>query len=42
MEKLFKKIGIIPCDMRLYQTAFSHSSYVNENHLKADMSDWNF
>lgn len=22
--------------MRLYQTAFSHSSYVNENHLKAD------
>ena len=36
MEKLFKKIGIIPCDMRLYQTAFSHSSYVNENHLKAD------
>ncbi len=36
MDKLFKKLGIIPCDMRLYQTAFQHSSYVNENHLKAD------
>ncbi len=36
MERLFKKLGIIPNDMRLYQTAFSHSSYVNENHLKAD------
>lgn len=36
MDKLFKKIGIIPSDIRLYQTAFSHSSYVNENHLKAD------
>ena len=36
MDKLFKKLGIVPSDMRLYQTAFSHSSYVNENHLKAD------
>lgn len=36
MDKLFKKLGIIPGDMRLYQTAFSHSSYVNENHLKSD------
>ncbi|MBQ7136870.1 MAG: ribonuclease III [Bacilli bacterium] len=36
MNKLFKRLGIVPCDMRLYQTAFSHSSYVNENHLKAD------
>ena len=36
MDKLFKKLNIIPSDMRLYQTAFSHSSYVNENHLKAD------
>lgn len=36
MDKLFKRIGIIPSDMRLYQTAFSHSSYVNENHLKSD------
>ena len=36
MDKLFKRLGIIPCDMRLYQTAFSHSPYVNENHLKAD------
>lgn len=36
MDKLFKRLEIIPCDMRLYQTAFSHSSYVNENHLKSD------
>ncbi len=36
MDKLFKRLNIIPSDMRLYQTAFSHSSYVNENHLKAD------
>lgn len=36
MDKLFKRLGIIPSDMRLYQTAFSHSSYVNENNLKAD------
>jgi len=36
MDKLFKRLGIIPCDMRLYQTAFSHSSYVNENHSKED------
>lgn len=36
MERLFKRLGIIPSDMRLYTTAFSHSSYVNENHLKAD------
>lgn len=36
MDKLFKKLGIIPNDVRLYQVAFSHSSYVNENHLKAD------
>lgn len=36
MDKLFKRLGIIPSDMRLYLTAFSHSSYVNENHLKSD------
>ena len=36
MDKLFKRLGIIPSDMRLYQVAFSHSSYVNENHLKQD------
>lgn len=36
MDKLFKRLGIVPGDMRLYQTAFSHSSYVNENHLKSD------
>lgn len=36
MDKLFKKLGVIPTNTKLYQTAFSHSSYVNENHLKAD------
>jgi len=36
MDRLFKRLEIIPCDIRLYQTAFSHSSYVNENHLKQD------
>lgn len=36
MDKLFKTIGIVPCDMRLYNTAFSHSSYVHEHKTKAD------
>ena len=36
MDRLFKRLNIVPSDMRLYQTAFSHSSYVNENHLKTD------
>lgn len=36
MDQLFKKLGIIPNEMKLYTAAFSHSSYVYENHLKAD------
>lgn len=36
MEKLFKKLNIEPKDISLYNIAFSHSSYVNENHLKSD------
>ena len=30
MEELFKKINIKPKDLKLYNTAFSHSSYANE------------
>lgn len=36
MQKLFKKLNITPKNMELYNTAFSHSSYVNENNLKSD------
>ncbi len=36
MEKLFKKLEIEPKNKKLYQLAFSHSSYVHENHLKND------
>ena len=36
MEELFKKLGIKPHDLKLYQTAFSHSSYANEHKNKAD------
>ena len=36
MKELFKKLNIEPKDINLYNTAFSHSSYVNENHLKTD------
>lgn len=36
MEKLFQKLEIQPKNEKLYQLAFSHSSYVHENHLKAD------
>jgi len=36
MDKLFKKLGMIPNESRLYMIAFSHSSYVNENNLKSD------
>ena len=31
MEELFKKLNIKPRDMKLYKTAFSHSSYANEH-----------
>lgn len=36
MEELFKQLGINPNKMYLYESAFSHSSYVHEKHLKAD------
>ena len=36
MNELFEKLNIKPNDLRLYTLAFSHSSYVNEKHLKAD------
>lgn len=36
MDELFKKLGIEPKEMKYYITAFQHSSYVNENHLKND------
>ena len=36
MEELFKKLNIKPRDMKLYKTAFSHSSYANERKAKHD------
>lgn len=36
MEKLFHKLNIAPKELKYYLTAFQHSSYVNENHLKSD------
>ncbi|MDD6223709.1 MAG: ribonuclease III [bacterium] len=36
MQKLFDHLGIKPNNKKIYQLAFSHSSYVNEKHLKAD------
>lgn len=36
MDELFKKLNVVPIKKELYMRAFSHSSYVNENHLKAD------
>lgn len=36
MKELFNKLKIKPRDMKYYETAFQHSSYVNENHLKND------
>ena len=36
MDKLFKKLNIVPKELKYYTTAFLHSSYVNENHLKSD------
>ncbi len=35
MKELFEKLKINPQKTELYQLAFSHSSYVNEKHLKA-------
>lgn len=36
MKELFKKLNIEPIELKYYTTAFQHSSYVNENHLKSD------
>ena len=36
MEELFAKLKIKPKELKYYITAFQHSSYVNENHLKND------
>ena len=36
MEKLFKILKIVPKDIKLYSTAFSHSSYANEHKAKSD------
>ena len=36
MEDLFKMLNIKPKEINLYKTAFSHSSYVNENKVKND------
>jgi len=36
MEKLFNELNIKPKDLKLYNTAFSHSSYANEHKAKND------
>ena len=36
MDELFNRLNINPKDIKLYELAFSHSSYVNEKHLKSD------
>lgn len=36
MEELFNALNIKPNELKYYNTAFCHSSYVNENHLKND------
>ena len=36
MEELFQKLNIKPKNMKLYSTAFSHSSYANEHRAKSD------
>lgn len=36
MKELFDLLKIEPNDNKYYITAFQHSSYVNENHLKSD------
>ena len=36
MEELFNKLNIKPKELKYYDTAFQHSSYVNEHKLKSD------
>ena len=36
MKELFNKLSINPIELKYYDTAFQHSSYVNEHKLKSD------
>jgi ribonuclease-3 len=36
VEELFKELNIKPNNLKLYEIAFSHSSYVNEHNRKTD------
>ena len=36
MNEFLKKFNIIPKNNKLYETALSHSSFVNEHNLKSD------
>lgn len=36
MDEFFKKFNIVPKNRKLYETALSHSSFVNEHNLKSD------
>ena len=36
VNELYNLLNIKPKDTKYYITAFQHSSYVNENHLKSD------
>ena len=36
MKELFKKLDIKPNELKYYNTAFQHSSYVNEHNAKSD------
>lgn len=36
MEELFERLNIKPKDMKLYNTAFSHSSYAHEHRARSD------
>lgn len=42
MEELFNKLNIKPKDIKLYNTAFSHSSYANEHKAKGDYEKLEF
>ena len=42
MKELFDRLNIKPKNLELYTTAFSHSSYVNENHIKSDFERLEF
>ena len=36
MDELFNRLNIKPNDIKLYMSAFSHSSYANEHKAKSD------